>query len=61
MGEGAGVVADRSIRGVPNVDGKDFLGPAFAEWTSLADISSHLMVTMRVFVPHCNVSFYVCI
>jgi hypothetical protein len=49
-------VADRRTRGVPRVDGKDFLGPGFAEWMSLADISSHLMVTMRVFVAHWDVS-----
>jgi hypothetical protein len=58
MGEGAGVVADRRIRGVPNVDGKDFLGAGLAEGMSSADISSHLMVTMSVFVAHWNVSLY---
>ena len=58
IGDGVGVVADRRTRGVPNVDGTDFLGADFADGMSLADISFHPMVTMRVFVEHWTVSFY---
>jgi hypothetical protein len=51
-GDGVGVVADRSIRGVPRVDGVSLFGFEIGVGVSLGIISSHCRPIMRVLVPH---------
>lgn len=54
-GDGVGVVADLSLRGVPRVDGVIFLGFGFDAGVALAGISSHCRRIMSVFVAHCMI------